>query len=609
VALLSTIIRANMVMIVAGVISQLKWSWFTERPRPLSHLQDFDAGSRSGIGSVRLIWMLATRGRTASVLSIYAIIAAAVIVLSFVVGPFMQQAIRTDVCARMVPGVNSSIPVTNFALGENYRIAAGQWEVTVDMKGTMVQGLTNPASQDLAIKAFCPTGNCTFPNYGTGVTHSSIGMCSKCRDRSADIKGPDNNGNITLDGASFESGGASPSLWIALQSMQPFLATTSYEGSSDSDLSALGLDAGGLQTALASVSILTASNSPCTNGTAGLTCPHSEDKKPTPANLLYGGVGDFIATTCVLYPCLKTYNGAVVDGVLEETVVDTVPATSNHSISMQGNYTAVRSPCVLDDSGVWYTEANMSSAPKIDGRTFQYIMLNGVNTSVPNACLYKLDWMYSRALTAFIGDLFDGTCSYDTRQGDNLLCRDRWWLSPLYNQKNASFESLSSAMDKLAAAITSKFRTYGWGPDEIRSLGQWQGAGYGVKGAIAVNSACTNLEWRWLLLPCGLLFISAVLLGWTIVRNYGQTKDPMWKSNVLPLVLYGLGNDPSPSPQQIKRQETSLQAVQEQAKDIRVRCVVREGGQPGFVSENQTYRRRDDGTYSLDSLLYRHNNA
>ncbi|KAK4113350.1 hypothetical protein N656DRAFT_681462, partial [Canariomyces notabilis] len=541
VALLSTIIRAGMVMIVAGVISQLKWSWFAERPHPLSQLQDFDAGSRSGIGSLRLIWILLTRSRSKSILAFHAVLAAAVGVLSFLVGPFMQQAIRSDICPRVLPDVNSSIPVANYVEGRYYRVAAGAWEVTVDMKGVMVQGLTNPSSQDLAIKPFCPTGNCTFPDYGTGVTHSTIGMCSKCRDITADVEGPDESGNVTLS-----LGENQDPLWIALYGLQlgvmPFLSTTTSFRDPLAESAFLGIPTGS-QSAIKSVTVLTASNSPCTNTSSGeLICPHRGSADPVSPQALYGGVGDFVAATCTLYPCLRSYSGSVVDGVLRETLVSTTPAVLEDTDSfIQSNYTAVRSPCVLDSSGTSYTETNFSSAPAVPGRTFSTANLAGVNTTVPNACLYKLTWIYSRAMSLHMSSLFDnGQCIYDRRQGEELWCSPTWWLSPLYASRNASLATISNAMDAFASAITTKFRTAGYGPDDMHGVDLGQGTGYAVKGQVTRNSICMSLDWRWVLLPLVLLVVSAALLVWMVARNLGNRGDPVWKANVLPLVLFGL---------------------------------------------------------------------
>jgi hypothetical protein len=55
-ALLATILRAIIVMIIGQIISQAKWTWYSGgRSRPLQHLQDFDQGSRGTVGSAFLL--------------------------------------------------------------------------------------------------------------------------------------------------------------------------------------------------------------------------------------------------------------------------------------------------------------------------------------------------------------------------------------------------------------------------------------------------------------------------------------------------------------------------------------------------------------------------
>jgi hypothetical protein len=88
-AFLSTILRAMLVVIVSQIICQQKWEWFGGvSARPLSDLQRFDSGSRGSFGALLLI-------PTVLLKDITALVAAIVLVASFLVGPFVQQASRT----------------------------------------------------------------------------------------------------------------------------------------------------------------------------------------------------------------------------------------------------------------------------------------------------------------------------------------------------------------------------------------------------------------------------------------------------------------------------------------------------------------------------------
>jgi hypothetical protein len=48
-----------MLIAINSVLSQLKWRWFEEKPRPLEHLDAYDAASRGPWSSLRLIYVIA----------------------------------------------------------------------------------------------------------------------------------------------------------------------------------------------------------------------------------------------------------------------------------------------------------------------------------------------------------------------------------------------------------------------------------------------------------------------------------------------------------------------------------------------------------------------
>ncbi|KAF6810638.1 oxidoreductase [Colletotrichum sojae] len=89
--LLSTLFRAAVVAVAAGMICQAKWTWFwsdRRSARRMADLQHFDSGSRGLLGSLQL-------ARTVALRSPSTLVAVFVIVSSFAVGPFVQQAIKT----------------------------------------------------------------------------------------------------------------------------------------------------------------------------------------------------------------------------------------------------------------------------------------------------------------------------------------------------------------------------------------------------------------------------------------------------------------------------------------------------------------------------------
>ncbi|KAK2067063.1 hypothetical protein P8C59_000829 [Phyllachora maydis] len=629
VALLSTMLRAAMLLVVTQTLGQIKWSWFIERVRPLQQLHDFDQASRSILGSLRLVLIILFRGGGTRAGAL-AFMAAMITIISFAIGPFTQQAIRTGSCSRFVQDTNASLPVAHVMPGTSsyFRIGAGRWELMVDMKAAMIQGLANPNRNDSAIQASCPTGNCTFSDHGTPFTHASIGMCSMCLDSTP---------AVTVQQKAY---------WKVLSLPDPDVNVTALEGYPwlnvrPSNLSwATSLPGwtpafqAAARASIFNLSILALTAAPCSNATGTVVCPHntSGEARPesAPATL------DYVAASCSLYPCLRTYQAAVSAGLLQETVVQTTPAPLNTMEyagaaggAVAANYTAVLSPCMLDNSSTWYTEANMTSAPQAPGRTWGVAPLRVapdrvVNATVPNACLYKVTQVYAMAMAAFMeSTLFSDKCTYDLEQGGELQCPSAWWLpTAFFADSNATVGTLSASMDAFAAAVTRVFRNTGAGPDG--QLGPTDPARL-VLGRVVTTSVCTYFAWRWMMLPCALVAACALLLAWTVVRGWRDPRVPVWKGSVLPLLFYGLqgggpapATAPPPAPAAATTKTTGprrparngeksplmrLGAVEDVASSLLVRF--RPDTEPGFVGVASLRPRRPKTQYSMtmDSLF------
>ncbi|KAK7938009.1 uncharacterized protein PG986_014877 [Apiospora aurea] len=107
-AVISTGLRATLVITVSGIISQRKWEWYgEEHPRPLSDLQQFDTGSRGIFGALLLLPTIMRKDAVA----LSAII---VLLASFLIGPFVQQASHTKECLFALPGPNASLPSAHY---------------------------------------------------------------------------------------------------------------------------------------------------------------------------------------------------------------------------------------------------------------------------------------------------------------------------------------------------------------------------------------------------------------------------------------------------------------------------------------------------------------
>ncbi|KAI2640860.1 hypothetical protein GGS26DRAFT_180332 [Hypomontagnella submonticulosa] len=584
VALISTIMRAAMLVGVAEVISQTKWTWFS-RPRPLSHLQYFDAASRSVSGSLSLLFV--APGSTLGV------IGALVTILSLGMGPFAQQAIKTVSCRQTHTEVNATLPVAHFVpgYGSYYRVGAGLWEVEIDMKGTMVNGIADPTSKDLGVVATCPTGNCTFTRHN-GITHSSIGLCSACIDTSSFItmnKTAYPNSNYTLDNYTLPNG-----MWVSPNSDYAYLNVATgmlswAKSIFDPEFAKLN------NASILSTTVLALSTS---------MCPGDEDNPNCPIPDGYGGPTGYVATSCSLYPCLKNYDATMEKGVLSEKIVSSQPATVNWveagispgQINSVMNWTALQTPCLLD--GTWYDLPNLSSVPKIDGRTFTDINIDGTNYTAPHECLYKISYPFVAGLTQFANsNLLSGTCTYNRRQGEAISCYDNWWLARLYNGKKATFESIRTAFDQFATAVTNKLRTTGSSNTDILSHET-------VQGQVIEMTVCTEFQWRWLLMPTILVAITAAILIAIIIQNLRDHKQPVWKSSLLPLLYYGFGETHHQDP---RTPVMDLTQMNRAASDTRAKF--RNGAGAGFVDVTPTVSgidlmmRKRGRDVDVDSLI------
>ncbi|KAI2472449.1 hypothetical protein F4781DRAFT_445381 [Annulohypoxylon bovei var. microspora] len=578
IALISTIMRAAMLVGVAEVISQTKWSWFS-RPRPLSHLQYFDEASRSFAGSLSLLFVAPG--------SLLGVLGALITILSLGIGPFTQQTIKTVPCLQTHNAQTASLPLSHYvpALHTYYRVGAGTFEAEVDMKGTMINGITNPTGNDSAIVPNCATGNCTFAQHN-GITHSSIGMCSSCINTTSFIKGPIKS-NITYDNYTLPN-----SMWVSPGSDEAYLnvapSTLDWASSAfTSEFSSI------IDLSIINVTVMALTNATCPTVNGNTTCPISD---------FSSGEMDVVATSCSLYPCLKNYDATVEKGVLQEKIVSTQPAPVNWveagiqpgAIHPYMNFTALQSPCLVD--GGWYDLSNISTAPKTKDRVFTGINIDGKNYTAPDECLYKMWYLYAEGLYRFIGyDLLSGTCTYNARQGTAISCDSRWWLASLYNSKQASFNTLSTAFDQFATAVTNKMRTSGssnYDPT-VHEL---------VTGLVNEMTVCTEFQWQWLLMPTILVAATGAVLVAIIVQNLRDRRQPVWKSSLLPLLYYGF--DRRAHNEDPNRPVMDLTELNQAASDMRVR--LRSGAEAGFVDVTPTIDeliRRKGRDIEVDSLI------
>ncbi|KAI1860334.1 uncharacterized protein JN550_011600 [Neoarthrinium moseri] len=100
IAIMTTISKAAMMVPIASCISQLKWDYFSKRPRPIKDLELFDTASRGPWGSICFLSLMRTQAITASALAI-------VTVLALGVEPTAQQILELSSRRWDSPGNNN----------------------------------------------------------------------------------------------------------------------------------------------------------------------------------------------------------------------------------------------------------------------------------------------------------------------------------------------------------------------------------------------------------------------------------------------------------------------------------------------------------------------
>ncbi|KAI1110454.1 hypothetical protein F5Y14DRAFT_465625 [Nemania sp. NC0429] len=192
VAIFATLLKAALTLPLSEGISQLKWQWFSQEPRRLLDMHNFDSASRGPWGSFLFLFRSGlpsdnTLSRSqlrrhfisqrSQLLNSFAKISAILILLTFAMDPFTQQIVQNVSCQLDSPEVIGRVPRSNTYLAHGRQIAAQGFEIDPTMDSAINRGILDPPSDLTSLLPFeCPTGNCSIPSFST------IGLCHTCQD-------------------------------------------------------------------------------------------------------------------------------------------------------------------------------------------------------------------------------------------------------------------------------------------------------------------------------------------------------------------------------------------------------------------------------------------
>jgi hypothetical protein len=384
----------------------------------------------------------------------------------------------------------------------------------------MMEGIINilaNSTQNQNSPVNCFTGNCTFPMIN-GITHSTIGMCSKCIDITSTVQHANKtlpNGLSIPDGVIFNA-----------------LGGTAYGSSSlDSILSQVEEQdfAGIIPASAFNWTMITFSSQK-------------------------GGV---LSTACSMYPCMRHYYAGLVDGgKFNERLVSTVPALP--AATDWGLYAGLNASCVIDisQSSPVFPTVVPTVVSTVDPTVFStmvptvFLTLDGKNLTLPSECINQIDSSYVNSVANFSLNILTGNCSVsDTGlmeyQGGTGIGQGWWLLSGLYNFSNASLETVQSTFDSITQSITNRLRVDS-NDTVVTKL---------VHGTAIQTDTCIAFSWKWLLFPALHLILTTIFLAITMLQPiYEKVEKPLWKSSILPL-LYA-----SPGTQLMASEEHGMEA-------------------------------------------------
>lgn len=358
----------------------------------------------------------------------------------------------------------------------------------------------------------CDSGNCTFESI-SGVTHSSVGVCSKCTDVRSEL-------HETLEGpfASYHFRNNSQSAINTRIEPSPLNVTTS----SEAHTSFLALTAAGC---------VTRTNE---KAEAIRNCPHDYENMPKLNSRI-----DIVAANCSLYPCIRHYYGKVTNGTLHEHSISAQPMAQPNSTA---DYVTMIQPCIIDNE--WYDFSNITDAPRND-LNWTSLISDGVFYEVPGHCLRVLPYLEFDGIGYFLSENLKGSCRLwqSINQIGNITnqmsCEDAgWWMKALYMGGKVTFEALELAHNNMATAITNRMRANGLTLSTTETSRSYK------QGTSSQMSICVRLDGLWLLYPGVLLALTSALLATAYTQScQNRGKQPVWKSAILPLLFYNVSKE------------------------------------------------------------------
>lgn len=290
------------------------------------------------------------------------------------------------------------------------------------------------------------------------------------------------------------------------------------------------------------------------------------------------------AAICHYHSSIQNYDGSVINGKLvEQTVDDPIPLELRDSeswtfvspVDLQewDSYCdfmcGFANPCIVENIVYKNTSANLTDVPG------GLAILDNVKGH--HRCLYGLAerWvdMFSNST---LSNIILGTKYLTNEQPEicaglsnstEMVCPRTWWLSGIYNGGNASAASINAFMKRGFNSLTSQLRTTGVDWDVNPAV---------ATGTSHETAVCIQFRWEWLLYP--LVVVAGTLILLLAIASssglLGHNREVIWKTSVLPILLYGLEDGERKGGTELEPEG----ALKESANPMRVRFTSGDGG-------------------------------
>jgi hypothetical protein len=456
------------------------------KPNPLIHLSRFDLASRGPWGATRLI--LSPRGQHIACLG------AAITVLALGSGPFIQQVVMYDPCPQVAAGLQASISRTNNYTTHGFHTGVGESSLDPPMQAAIYEGAYHSYSP---VAPFCPTGNCTFPDYRT------VGMCNVCEDISDTII----RSCITL-----------PS-WTLCNFTLPSGLTLDQSHSGDERMI---MSTNITASVLAVSQIMTYTQIFEYNQTSLFNVTHGTlvGNNDLPTNI--------IAIQCSLFPCVRTYAVEVVQNQNNEVLLDTskmiwqtdvdlsmIETTEQLVHDANSPHIGAPMPCLLD--GNYYEASSFTERNEINTWAVMGLLPNNAIAYLPSDCVFENSGV--PGLVSFLPTFLSGFAA----EAPYVSYAEPDWMLQLFNNFNVTLQTINSTWAAIADSMIMHIRRSGDPSNSVPTA-----------GVVYRTDTCISVQWPWLIFPAALLLLTLVfmLAPWRKVlsiRIVKSGKDHCWR--------------------------------------------------------------------------------